>query len=420
MKTVDEVTQILGEISRGNTDDIYFRYSKNTDELIDVLLSKSPSEKIYRIKNSDDDRKYIELRNELIKNVEIHYYRELTSYRKLIGRPITIFRKVMRRLLGFLFFPILEDLKTYHLKMITLNEINREQYFRIKSLLADIWQLHQIDSTNNGWEFNFYYSKLRSPKCINYSAIDFAPNNFPALLNERGIIVNVFNVIKEDYNNYIKISEYDSYGKIYSNDFNEKTLEHFVAYHLLDLHEGDIFVDIGSSSSPAPEIYEKLFGVKAYKQDLIYKHGVNGNLIGGDATDMPVPNGFADKMSLHCSYEHFEGDADILFIKEAARVLKPNGKVCILPLYTANYYSIVTDPIVAVENNVMFEESAILNCVENYGQRHGRLYDINQFMIRVYENVSKELHLEVFNITGVNQISAECYLNLALVLTKKS
>jgi len=64
--------------------------------------------------------------------------------------------------------------------------------------------------------------------------------------------------------------------------------------------------------------------------------GFNGNTIGGNATDMLITDGVATKMALHCSFEHFEGDEDIRFIKEADKVLRGEGKMCILPLYLFN------------------------------------------------------------------------------------
>ena len=61
---------------------------------------------------------------------------------------------------------------------------------------------------------------------------------------------------------------------------------------------------------------------------------------------MDVPDAFADKLFLHNSFEHFEGDADTGFVREAWRVLKPGGRVCIVPLYLSTRHQILTDPFV--------------------------------------------------------------------------
>jgi hypothetical protein len=70
-----------------------------------------------------------------------------------------------------------------------------------------------------------------------------------------------------------------------------------------------------------------------YRQDLSFPEGIVGNVIGGDTADMPVRDAFANKMALHCSFEHFENGSDIGFIREASRVLRNPGKLIIVPLY---------------------------------------------------------------------------------------
>lgn len=130
-----------------------------------------------------------------------------------------------------------------------------------------------------------------------------------------------------------------------SANFLEKALEHYLAATLINLSKEDIYVDIANCNSPTPEIYHALYGCEVYRQDLIFPEGIHGNIIGGDAANLPLENQFASKMALHCSFEHFENDADIRFIVEAARVLKTGGKLCIVPLYMHSEYAIQTDPL---------------------------------------------------------------------------
>ena len=274
-----------------------------------------------------------------------------------------------------------------------------------------------LDSTT---KFNICYEQLRAPKSIGYNTIPV--DEFLRQLNDYAeVSIKDFQVDKEEYDKYILAAGYNNYGG-YSGMldmfFHEKTLEHFVAAKLLNLNNNDIYIDIATSGSPAPSIYSKLFGVKSYKQDLIFQEGLYGDTIGGDAANMPIPPEFADKMALHCSFEHFEGDADIRFVHEAARVLKPNGAVCILPLYTSQIYNIVTDPVVAINENVHFEEGVHLSCIENGGNRHGRSYNAEQFVERICKQVDKgQMKLEVYRILGAKQISPNCYLSLAVLLT---
>lgn len=162
-----------------------------------------------------------------------------------------------------------------------------------------------------------------------------------------GIPVISFHVDAAEYHSWLLSANYPprsyadaDYGR---HVFSEKSLEHFVAAKLLTIGYGETYIDVASALSPAPEIYQRLYGCLSYRQDLVYPVGVHDNVIGGDASAMPVPDGFADKISLHCSFEHFEQDRDIRFIEEACRVLKPGGKLCILPLYLYTEYAIQTD-----------------------------------------------------------------------------
>lgn len=102
---------------------------------------------------------------------------------------------------------------------------------------------------------------------------------------------------------------------------------------------GQVLVDVASMDSPFSEITAELFDLETYRQDLMYPEGMVGRQIGGDAASTPVPEEVADHLTLHCSFEHFEGDSDSRFIREAARVLEPGGMLRISPLCTSRIYA---------------------------------------------------------------------------------
>ena len=58
----------------------------------------------------------------------------------------------------------------------------------------------------------------------------------------------------------------------------------------------------------------------------------------------PQSVGFRSTAYREKSLEHFEGKADMDFIGEAARVLRPGGRLCILPIYFEMYHLNVTQP----------------------------------------------------------------------------
>lgn len=156
------------------------------------------------------------------------------------------------------------------------------------------------------------YSLLRPPKRRGRVAPTQA--TIEAILSRLandGITVREVRVSPAEYHDYVERAGYRTrYSSYYPSNRAEKALEHFLAQRLLNLTSADVYIDVASERSPVPEIYQRLFGCRTYAQDLEYPGGINGGLIGGDAAAMPVPDGFATALGLHCSFEHFEGDSD--------------------------------------------------------------------------------------------------------------
>ena len=88
---------------------------------------------------------------------------------------------------------------------------------------------------------------------------------------------------------------------------------------------------------------------------------------------MPIGAEFANKLILHNSFEHFEGEADRDFISEAWRVLRPGGEVCIVPLYLSQRYEIFTDPLVDTRD-LAWDPGARIARVRGFRNRFGRFY----------------------------------------------
>lgn len=217
---------------------------------------------------------------------------------------------------------------------------------------------------------------------------------------------------------YIQQAGYATrYADYYPGNRMEKALEHYVAARLLSFSPGQRYLDVASEGSAAPAIYEELFSVESWRQDLAYAPGVHGRTVGSDAARMPLPDEFVDRIGLHCSFEHFEGDADLRFVSEAERVLRPGGAVCIVPLYFAVPYSVMTDPAVAVAQRVLFEKDALVCCVSGYGNRHGRFYDARHLVDRVLSR-GKQLSPTLYRLRGTERVDSSCYARLALVLRK--
>jgi hypothetical protein len=271
--------------------------------------------------------------------------------------------------------------------------------------------------------WDYYYSLLREPKCK--AGVPQDPtiqDQIAQELIDSGLDVTDWRVNREGYLRYVRDAEYDRYRHYWHyrnvHHFTEKSLEHYVAAELLQLSAEDVYVDIASAESPAPDIYHRLYGCKVYRQDLSYPEGLRGDRIGGDAAKLPVPDGFATKLALHCSFEHFEQDSDIRFIREAARVLRKGGKLCILPLYLYTTYAIMTDPAALPRKGVRFDEDAVLYCARGWANRHGRWYTVPKFMERIQQHLDG-LKLGLHVVQNAREIDPSCYLKFACLFEKE-
>lgn len=268
-----------------------------------------------------------------------------------------------------------------------------------------------------------YYDALPGKKTDQPLRIsDEVADKIAANLKAQGITVKPFSIDTDKYRKYVSDAEYNAIrlyqkrGK--SATFAEKSLEHFVAAELISLSADDVYIDIANSCSPVPEIYHGLYGCTVYRQDLLYPEGQHGKIIGGDAANMPLPDGFATKMAMHCSFEHFEDNADSRFIKEAERVLKSGGKLCVIPFYQFTEYAIKTNPVMFKAGTRPFEDDATLYCTRQWVERHGRFYDAAHIASRLLSNVT-DLTLTVYRVRNASEVDSSCYLRFAAVFEKK-
>lgn len=264
-----------------------------------------------------------------------------------------------------------------------------------------------------------FYEAIREPKHL--GGVVYTPESLSSIqqgLRSLQYTIRDYTIDAGDYRAYFAQADYEHrYPQYYPAHLAEKSLEHYLAARLLKLGPEDVYIDIASEGSPVPEIYERLFGCETYRQDLAYPAGLNGRVIGGDAAQMPVSDGFASKLALHCSFEHFEGEADVRFIREVNRVLKPGGAVCIVPLYLFDQYVIQTDPSVSVPAQVPFEPEAVVYCRPGWNNRHGRFYD----PAHLHRRVGQELNgmtLTIYRILNARQVDPSCYVEFAALITK--
>jgi SAM-dependent methyltransferase len=214
---------------------------------------------------------------------------------------------------------------------------------------------------------------------------------------------------------YARLRDYYDGGQ--APNAREKYLEHYVSLVLLAPEPNQVLIDVASMNSPFADVAAELHALQAYRQDLMFPAGLHGRTLGGDAAAMPIPNGFAHHLSLHCSFEHFEGDADSRFIREAARILRPGGRLCSLPLYTASSYGIQTHARRWRLHDIAFEPGERVYVADHWGPPFGRFYDAPSLVRRVAGHLG-DMRLTLFEVTNAQEVHESCYLRYAMLIEK--
>lgn len=161
----------------------------------------------------------------------------------------------------------------------------------------------------------------------------------------------------------------------------QKQFEYFLSYKLSDLNEFSKVMDVAAAQAPFQRLLREVFGVsQSWRQDWNYQTNTLNKTLGGNASSLEVDDESFDSLFLHNSWEHFEGESDFEFLKEASRVLKPRGKVFITPLYYGiegfvttspeiwtNKYQATSEPLKFREQIPVFIDNTI---EQRYSQRH--------------------------------------------------
>jgi predicted O-methyltransferase YrrM len=153
-------------------------------------------------------------------------------------------------------------------------------------------------------------------------------------INRLGIPLRTERIDVDDFENWRKgHSVLDDHYKGRGDTAVEKVLEHYLSMKHLPVAEGEVLIDMAAAGSKFADVLTKTSGRTCYKLDSAYPPGIFSNRIGADVARTGLPDSFADVLTFHCAFECLQGDADILFIEEAKRILKKGGHWGIVPLY---------------------------------------------------------------------------------------
>jgi len=175
---------------------------------------------------------------------------------------------------------------------------------------------------------------------------------------------------------------------------HQKALEYYVSYQLLEPQSKDVFMDVGVEKS---SYYRVLSCREIYLQDMIYPPGlkrVDGRTfrLGGDAASLPLPKESVDKISLHHTFEHFEGEKDRQFIKQSCHILKPGGKCALFPCFYVTNTTLATP--------------------------FARLYDIETLQTRILEELPEGVEHTLYEITVDDEDIPDMSKNLGVKINR--
>lgn len=187
---------------------------------------------------------------------------------------------------------------------------------------------------------------------------------------------------------------------------HKKALEFFFSSTILQPQPEDHIMDAAGGRSDYLNVVREVYGCKnIYLADHIYsgvKEKSDGiTVVGGDISEINLPDSILTKLSCHHAFEHFQGDKDIHFIREIARLLKPKGKACIIPLFLADRYVECWN----IDHKVLFDCYAELIIDKSSsipgGDDEGhfaRIYSADAFKYRIIE-AAKEVNLSLSIVT---------------------
>jgi len=199
----------------------------------------------------------------------------------------------------------------------------------------------------------------------------------------------------------------------------EKVLEYYLTLRALALNPKSTYLDIASCLSLFPNYVAERIGGTIHRQDLFYPEGVQTiefprvtrsihrrvpawiSVIGCDACDLPLESSTVDHITLHCSFEHFEGDADGRFAAEALRVLRPGGRMLIFPFYCGNEYQ------------------EIGNGEVSTAWKFHRYYDPVTFVDRVLSKIEVPYSLEMRYYRNNRSIDDSFYCDYSLAIVRE-
>jgi SAM-dependent methyltransferase len=206
-----------------------------------------------------------------------------------------------------------------------------------------------------------------------------------------GIPLESYTCDTKEFNRFLELSlplyRSASYPAMYGGErgyFLEKAFEHFLSCEYLGWAPSDRIMDLACWISPARDVLRQYRPAELYAHDITLKTDLARKTISGFAHRIEAPDNYFDAIIAHCAIDNFEGDADTAVFREAARILKPGGRILITPLHLAARF----ENVVALGSpGIQIDPGAHIVMREPGTLRFGRHYSVAALRARIIAQV---------------------------------
>ena len=179
--------------------------------------------------------------------------------------------------------------------------------------------------------------------------------------------------------------------------FPQKAFEHWISAEYLQWAPEAVVIDLASECSPAADALRLWRPADFYKHDIQLTTDLGRKTIAGFSNAIEAPDAFCDFIMAHCAIDNFEGRADTEVFVEAARILKPGGRILIAPLHMA---SVFENRVALGSPGVQVDPEAAIAFGAPNTLRFGRHYSVDALRRRVIDAVPA-LRFRVVQVSGL-------------------
>jgi len=221
--------------------------------------------------------------------------------------------------------------------------------------------------------------------------------------------VSLLELNRQKYVKWVK-KYFPDYRKIHQDICSKKLIELYTTFFLLKIKHDETYMDAAGGKY---SYVDKIKSKKGLLQDIRISEKLKEHFpkkvsfIESDAGKIPLKNESMDCISCHHSFEHFQGNSDIKFIKEIQRLLSKKGRCAIIPMLIGNKYIEVSDredfkKHFDRSSKKLIDKTAILPGGKHSGN-FARIYDIQAFQRRVLKNIDNKKFEVILYELRINQ-----------------